>query len=389
MGAARTRKLLRLACALAIGLAAGCAKEKPPAERPAPQVGVVNVEAASLPHTLSFVAQTESSQRVDIIARVSGYLDRIAFQEGELVKEGQVLFQLDQKPFQAQVDAAQGELRAQQARFATASANLARIKPLAQQDAVSKADLDRAQGDYDAANAAVFAAGAKLREAQINLGYTAIRSPVTGLASRSLQRQGAYVNSVAESAKLTYVAVLDPVWVNFSASQNQIAKMKDMVEKGQLVLPAGRDFAVELIMADGAAYPYKGQVSFADPSFSQDTGSFLVRAVLPNPKRELRPGMFVTAKVTGGTRPNAIVIPQLAVQQGSNGHLVYVVKPDGTAEVRPVVVGDYIGDKNIVVVDGLRAGDRLVVDGALKVVPGQPVQVVDAGAAAGASAGKK
>jgi len=160
-------------------------------------------------------------------------------------------------------------------------------------------------------------------------------------------------------------------------SQNQTAKLKDMMEKKQLVAPPNLDFEVEIILSDGAVYPERGRINFADPSFSQETGSFLVRAQLPNTKKELRPGMFVTARLLGATRPDAIIIPQLAVQQGSNGHLVYVVKQDGTAEVRPVVVGDYQGDKDIVIMSGLQGGDRVVVDGALRVVPGQPVRIVE------------
>lgn len=361
---------------LALVLAA-CSKEAPQAQRPVPEVSVVAVEPQTIPYVMTFVAQTESSRQVDIVARVSGYLDRIAYREGELVKEGQVLFQLDAKPFQAELDAAKGELLAQQARFATAKANLERVKPLAELDALSRADLDRAQGDYDAANAAVFAARAKVRAAEINLGYTTIRAPVTGLASRSSQRQGAYINAMSESARLTYVAALDPIWVNFSVSQNQATKLRDLVQKGLLNAPANLDFDVEVVLSDGSVFPHEGHISFADPSFSQETGSFLVRAVLPNPKEELRPGMFVTARLTGANRPNAIVVPQLAVQQGSNGHLVYVVKPDGIAEVRPVVVGDYQGEKDIVILDGLHAGDRVVVDGALRVVPGQPVKLIE------------
>jgi len=361
----------------ALLLAAGCSKEAPRPQRPVPEVTVVTVKPQTIPYVMSFVAQTESSRQVDIVARVSGYLDKIAYREGELVKEGQVLFQLDPKPFRAQLDAAKGELLAQQARFTTAKANLERVKPLAALDALSKADLDRAQGDYDSANAAVFAAQAKVKEQELNLGYATIFAPVTGLASRSSQRQGAYINAMSESAKLTYVAALDPIWVNFSVSQNQTTKMKDMVEKKQMVPPPKLDFEVEILLSDGKAYPQKGHISFADPSFSQETGSFLVRAQLPNTNQELRPGMFVTAKLYGATRPDAVVIPQLAVQQGSNGHLVYVVKQDGAAEVRPVVVGDYQGDKDIVIMSGLQAGDRVVVDGALRVVPGQPVKIVE------------
>jgi membrane fusion protein (multidrug efflux system) len=244
-------------------------------------------------------------------------------------------------------------------------------------DAVSRADLDKAQGEHDSANAAVFAARAKVKEQELNLGYTTIESPVTGLASRSSQRQGAYINAQSESAKLTYVAALDPVWVNFSVSQNQTTKLRDMVEKKLLVPPPNLDFEVEVALSDGTVYPHKGRINFADPSFSQETGSFLVRAVLPNPDRQLRPGMFVTARLYGATRPNAIVVPQLAVQQGSNGHLVYVVKPDGVAEIRPVVVGDYQGEKDIVIMAGLQGGERVIVDGALRVVAGQPVKLAE------------
>jgi len=371
-----TRVLLPAAAVLA--LVAGCSKEAPTAQRPPPQVSVLSLKAQTIPMSQTFVAQTESSRQVDIVARVSGYLDRIAYAEGEVVKEGDLLFQIDPKPFQAQLQSAEGELLAQKARLTTAKANLDRTRPLARMDALSRADLDKAQGDFDSSNAAVFAAQAKVRAQELNLGYTTITSPVTGLAGRASQRQGAYINSMSDGAKLTYVAALDPMWVNFSVSQNQMAKVREMVEKKQLVLPAGQDLEVELVMSDGGAYPQKGRINFADPSFSQDTGAFLVRAVINNPQRVLRPGMFVNAKVEGLMRPDAIVLPQLAVQQGPNGHFVYVVKQDNTAEVRPVKGGEYYGDKDIVIVEGLKAGDRVVTDGMLKVAPGKPVQIAPA-----------
>jgi membrane fusion protein (multidrug efflux system) len=340
-------------------------------------VTVLTVTPRDISYTPSFVAQTESSRQVDIVARVSGFLDRIAYQEGDLVKEGQVLFQLDPKPFKAQLEAARGELQAQQARFKTASANLKRVKPLTEQDALSQADLDRAQGEFDASKAAVFAASAKVKEAELNFSYTTIHSPVTGLASRSLQREGAYVNAMTETANLTYVAAIDPIWVTFSVSQNLMARWREESQKELIVMPKSLDYEVELVLPDGTPFAERGKINFADPSFSQDTGSFMVRAVLPNPERELRPGMFVTAYLKGALRPNAVVVPQLSVQQGSNGHIVYVIKPDDTAEVRPVVVGDYEGEKDIVIVTGLQAGDRIVVDGVLKVVPGQPVKIME------------
>ncbi len=379
--------LWRLALPLAaVAVAAGCSKQAPPPPpRPAPEVSIITMQPRTIPYVVNYVAQTESSRQVDIVARVSGFLDKIAYKEGDLVRDGQLLFQLDPKPFKAQLEAARGELQAQKARFTTAEATLARVKPLAQQNALSQADLDKAQGEFDAAKAAVFSAQAKVTEAELNLGYATIRSPVTGLASRSVQREGAYLNSMSADAKLTYVAAVDPIWVTFSVSQNQTAKLRDMVATGQLVVPKNQQYDVELVLSDGRRYPYKGRISFADPSFSQDTGSFMVRAVMPNPKMELRPGMFVTAYLQGAVRPDAFVVPQLAVQQGSNGHLVYVVNDAGTAEVRPVVVGDYIGEKDIVVLSGLRAGDRVVVDGVLKVMPGKPVRIVEAGATGSAA----
>ncbi len=376
------------ALALAVLLAAGCSKEEPAAQRSAPVVTVMTVTPQAIPYSVSFVAQTESSRQVDIVARVSGFLDRIAYKEGELVQEGQLLFQLDPKPFQAQLEAARGELLAQQARHTTAAANLGRVKPLAQQNALSQADLDKTQGEFDASRAAVFSAQAKMKEAELNLGYTTIRSPVTGFSGRALQRQGAYINAVGDSAKLSFVSAVDPIWANFSMSQNQLATIRELAQKGQLVMPKNQNFEVELILSDGKPYAHSGKISFADPTFSQDTGSFQVRAVLPNTKRELRPGMFVTANVKGGTRPNAIVVPQLSVQQASKGHVVYVIKQDGTAELRPVVVGDYSGEHGILIASGLQAGDRVVVDGALKVVPGQPVKIAEPGAAKADEGGK-
>ena len=362
--------------AVAISIAPGCGKEPPPPPRPAHEVSVLTIEPKSIPYTPVFVAQTESSRQVNIVARVSGFLDRIAYQEGELVKQGQLMFQLDPKPFQAQFNAARGELESQQARYDTAQITYGRVKPLAEQDALPQTDLDRAKGELDAARAAVFSAQAKVDEARLNLGYATITSPVTGVAGRALQRQGAYVNSLADSANLTYVAALDPIWVNFSISQNQMARYKELTDKGLAVPPKDDNYDVELVMPGGVAYPRRGKIGFADPSFSQDTGSFLVRAVIPNPKSDLRPGMFVTARVLGALRPNAIVVPQLAVQQGNNGHLVYVVNASNVAELRPVVVGDYSGDKDIVIQNGLAKGDRVVVEGVMKVVPGQPVRVV-------------
>lgn len=371
-------KRLLLPAAAVLALAAGCGKQEAPAQRPPPQVSVVALKAQTIPMSPTFVAQTESSRQVDIVARVSGYLDRIAYAEGQVVKEGELLFQIDPKPFQAQLESATGELLAQKARLTTATATLRRVEPLVKQDALPQSDLDKATGEYESANAAVYSANARVTEAKLNLGYASIRSPVTGVASRSAQRQGAFINAQGDNAKLTYVATLDPMWVNFSVSQNQLAKWRDMMKKGQLLVPEKQAYQIELVMSDGALYPIQGKTNFADPSFDKDTGTFLVRSELANPKGELKPGMFVTARVIGATQPNAIVIPQLAVQQGANGHFAFVVNDKGVAEIRQVLLGDYQGGNDVVVLGGLRDGERLIVDGALKVVPGQPVKIVEA-----------
>ena len=335
MKAVMPPRLALAVIALSAAAVAGCSKEVAAPQRPPPEVSVLTVQPKTIPVVMSFVAQTESSRQVDIVARVSGFLDKIAYKEGELVKEGQLLFQLDPKPFQAQLEAARGELLSQQARFTTAEANLGRVKPLAQQNALSQSDLDKAQGDYDASKAAVFSARAKVTEAELNLGYATIRSPVTGLAGRASQREGAYLNAQSSDSKLTYVAAVEPIWVTFSVSQNQVAKNRDMVAKGEKVDPKDNNYEVELVLSDGARYPHRGRISFADPSFSQETGSFRCAGSCPTRRVDLKPGMFVTARLHGAVRPNAFVVPQLAVQQGSNGHLVYVVNKDGAAEIRP------------------------------------------------------
>jgi len=363
-------------------LLAACSEQKPAASKQAPEVGYLTVAPHDVPHTSNFIAQTESSRQVEIVARVAGFLDRIAYTEGAFVKEGQVLFQIDPKPFKAQLDAAQGELEAQKARLTTATATLQRVKPLAAQNALSQADLDRATGDFEMATAAVHSARAKVREAELNLEYATIRSPVNGVAGRALQREGAFVGTAVENAKLTYVAALDPIWVTFSVSQNQIELYRERLAKKELIPPAGEKYEIELVLPGNRIYPHRGRINFADPSFSQDTGSFMVRAAVPNPAKELRPGMFLTVNLHGAIRPAAVVLPQLAVQQGARGHFVVLANAQDQSEIRPVILGPYTGDKEIVITQGLKAGDRVIVDGFAHLAPNIPVKPIPADAKA-------
>lgn len=362
--------------AVGMGLLAGCGKESTAPARKPPDVTVMTVTARDTPVTFEFVAQTESSREVEIRARVAGFLDKRLYTEGDLVKTGQTLFQMDRKPFEAQLLSAQGQLSQQQARWEVAKAALARVRPLAAQNAVSKMDLDNAVGEERSTRAAVLAAEGTVRTAQLNLSYTTITSPLTGLSSYAKKQEGSYVTP-GESGLLTTVSQMDPIYVNFSLSENETLRYRDQIAKGQLKMPPRSDFVVEVVMADGSVAPERGHVNFLAPSFSPETGTFLVRAVLANPNALLRPGQFVKALAKGGTRPNAILVPQKAVLEGAKSHFVWVLNAEGKPEQRVVEVGEWQGD-NWFISQGLKAGERIVVDGAIRVTPGGPLNIVDA-----------
>jgi len=354
----------------------GCSKKEPStAQAPASEVVAVTVQPKTVPAIFPFVAQIQSSHQVDVMARVNGFLEKISYQEGEPVKQGQVLFLLDKKPFVAAVNAARAAVDIRKSQLFTAKASLDRIKPLADQNAASKSDLDNAIGNFKTAEAGLQQDQANLDKALLDLSYTTITSPVSGVASQALIREGGYIAAGSSSAKLTYVAKLDPAWVDFSVSQNEQAKMRQAVDSGEIVGPKENRFTVELELSDGRRYPLAGVVNFADPSFNKDTGTYLVRAEISNPKGVLRPGMFVKAYLKGATRPNALTIPQRAVQQTSNGHVVFVANDKGLAEVRPVVVGEWV-EQDWIINKGLKAGDRVIVDGFMKLTPGAPVKLV-------------
>lgn len=345
----------------------GCSKEeaKPPA-RPV-EVSVVKIEPRDTPITFEYVAQTQSSHQVEIRARVNGFLEKRVYKEGAIIKAGQTLFLLDKKPFQAQVDAAAAALSRQKAALETARRNLERVKPLAERNALSKKDLDDAVGSHESLAAAVEQAEAELRTAQLNLSYCTINSPVTGITGAALQQDGAYVN--AQNSHLTSVAVLSPIWVNFSLSENEMQDYRDQIAKKLIIPPADGNYQVEIIMVDGALFPQKGRIAFAAPSYNAKTGTFLIRADVENPGGVLRPNQYVRVRLKGAIRPNAILVPQRAVQQGAKGHFVWVVDGSNKAEYRPVVVGDWHGN-DWFIIEGLRAGEQIVVDGGLTLHPG-------------------
>ena len=369
-------------------LLAGCDNNaKQEASAPAAKVTVIKAEAQDTPIVVEFVGKTASSRRVEIRSRVEGFLEKRLYTEGSVIQAGDVLFEMDKKPFEAQLDAAKAELLQQQARMKTAKANLDRVEPLVKQNAVAKKELDDALGGFQTASAAVEAAKAKVVQAELDLGYCTITSPVTGISSYATQREGAYISYGA--GPLTYVAQVDPIWIEFSVSENQILQSRQQFSEQRIVEPEGGKFEVEVVLADGSVFPHTGEITFADASLSEKTGTFLIRAEVKNPgaekdgdnslsrkmSTEMRPGQFVRARLKGAMRPKAILVPQPAVQQGAKGSFVWIIK-DGKAEYQPVEVGPWHED--LWFIDkGLSAGDVVVVGGALKLRAGVPVEIVE------------
>ncbi|NLW35202.1 MAG: efflux RND transporter periplasmic adaptor subunit [Syntrophorhabdus aromaticivorans] len=365
-----------------------CTKQKKTSTPPPPAVTVMDIVQKDVPVVAEYVAQTQSSRLVNIQARVSGFLDKRMYTEGSVVKQGQVLFQMDPKPFKVQLDQARAALAKQAAALETARLNLARIKPLTEQNALSRKDLDDATGQYQSAAAATEQAKAQVETAKLNLSYTTITSPVTGVSSSARQADGTYINP--QNSLLTTVAVLSPMWVNFSLSENEMQKYRDQVAKGLLRFPKGERFTVEVVLVDGSIHPYTGEITFAEPSYNAQTGTFLIRASVNNPAGILRPNQYVRARLKGSVRPKAILVPQRAVQQGSKGHFVWVVDKENKVEQRPVVVGDWQGD-DWFIFEGLKNGEKVVTDGGLTLRPGMSVTTKpygtgqEAGAAGGVS----
>ena len=355
---------------------AACHKQAAEIPHQAIEVTVMTVSPQDTPVDFEFTAQTESSREVEIRARVDGFLDKRVYTEGQLVHTGQTLFLMDPKPFEAVLQSAKGQLAQQQARLTVAKANLARVVPLVAQNALSQKERDDAIGSEKEAEAAVIAAKGQVQTAELNLSYTTIKSPLTGLSSFARQQDGSYVTAAA-TGLLTTVYQLDPMWVNFSISENELLAYRDQIGKNQLRFPAHDDFEVTVILADGTVFPSRGRINFANPAFSTQTGTFLVRASFANPQGRLLPGQFVRARVSGAVRPDAILIPQRAVLQGSKSHFVWVVDNDSKGHQRVVETGSWHGD-DWFITDGLKAGERIVVDGAIRVVADTPLKISQA-----------
>lgn len=385
--APRARALLPVFAAL---LLAACGEQQqgggfhapPPAE-----VTTIKLAPRTLPATYEYVGQTTGSKEVEVRARVTGILEKKLFQEGSPVKAGQVLFMIDPRELQAQAEAQAAEVQRAQAQLAWQNREVARLKPLAERKAVGQKEADDAASNAAIAAAQLRAAEAKLAEIRLNLGYTRVTAPISGLSSRAPKSEGSLVT--ANDTLLTTISQVDPMWIPFSIAENEQLALNRAVREGRLTLPKDNAFDVQVLLADGSTLDRKGRINFADTRINPSTGTFEMRAEVANKDGLLKPGQFVRVRLLGATRNNALAVPQVAVLDNPQGKFVYVVDKDkdghSIAAVRTVTLGNWVteGDKQLWVVEsGLKPGDEVIVDGVARLMrPNSPIKVVPPGSA--------
>lgn len=352
---------------LAALLAAACGKEQKAQAPPSPTVDVATVIRKDIPVYSQWVGTADGLVNATIRAQVTGYLLKQNYRDGDLVREGQVLFEIDPRTFQAAVDAATGALAQAQARWDTAKATLERVRPLAARNAVSQKDLDDAIGAEESTRASVESAKAQLEEAQLNLGFTKITSPVSGIAGIAKAQVGNLVGP-GQIQELTTVSTVDPIKVYFSISEQEYMRFRSGGFSQGKALRA-EDLPLELILADGSVYPHKGKVSLADRQVDVKTGTLRIGALFPNPGNLLRPGQFALVRATMETKRGALLVPQRAVSELQGKFLIAVVGADNTVEMRPVTPAERVG--SLWVIDkGLKPEETVVVEGLQKVRTG-------------------
>lgn len=364
--------------------AAGCGK-KEAMVLPAPEVFVTQAVAKDVPVTMELIGQTAGSKDVEIRARVEGYLETVNFREGDFVKEGDLLYQIDPKPFQAAVANAKAQVATMQARLGQTETEVARMKPLADQQAVSRRDYDNSVSARDAALAQLDAAKAALDKAQLDLGYTTIKAPISGLADLTKVKAGNLVGR-GESTLLTTISVVDPIY--FTASITEA----DYLMFAQSDRQAGKRPAT-LVLADGSVYAEKGRLDAVQRAIDSKTGTLALRLLFPNPERILRPGQFGKIQFVSETLPGAVCVPQKAVSELQGVFQVVVVGAGNKAEIRTVKMGPRTGEL-WVVKEGLKAGETVVVEGLQQVKPGaevkpKPVEEAKAASAEAAAPAEK
>jgi len=355
--------LLVIPTLMSLAVVAGCSKGPTKAPEP-PVVEVTTVIQKDVPVYREWIGTLDGMVNATIRAQVQGYLIKQNYREGDLVRRGQVLFEIDPRTFQAALEQAKGQLEAQQARWTTAKANLARVKPLAEQNAVSKKDLDDSIGAEHSARAAVLSAQASVDKAKLDLGFTKITSPLDGIAGLAKAQIGNLVGP-GGMEELTTVSTVNPIKVNVQVSeQDYLRGGRDMKRIEQL--------NGELILADGSLYPQKGKFWFADRQVDVKTGTMRLVAIFPNQNNFLRPGQYGRIRVASFVRKDALLVPQRAVMEIQGKFMVAVVGTDNKAEIRPVKTGERVDDLWIIL-EGIKPGERVVVAGVQKVRSGMPV----------------
>ena len=373
-----------LAPLVLFALLAGCEPKAQPPGPPPPAVTVITAEPRQVAVTYEYVGQTAGYREVEVRARVTGIVQRRNYKEGNPVKRGESLFTIDPEPFRVAVARAEADLGVTQARLEQARRDVARLKPVLEAKAVSQKELDDAMSAARIAEAEVKSAQARLNEAKLNVGYTRVESPISGVSSRAAVSEGTLVSG--PNVLLTTVTQIDPMYVIFGIPDREYLAIRRDVEAGRLKLPAGNRFKTTVKLADGSIYAKSGDMNFTDVRVNSQTGTSEARAEFANAQHQLRAGEFVRVVLEGAVRPSAIVVPQRAVLEGPKDKFVYVVNAESKVEPRPVQVGEWAGD-GWIIESGLKAGDRVVVDGVMKIGPGAPVQVAAGDAKSAPQAG--
>jgi membrane fusion protein (multidrug efflux system) len=387
-------RFLPLALALIV---VGCGKSQPQGAGfhgfPPAEVTVQAAELRTFPVSFEYVGQTAGSKDVEVRARVTGIIEKRLYQEGSFVKSGQTLFAIDAKPYEAQVAAARAEVARAEAQKAQADRELARLRPLAERKAIGQKEADDAASAADLAAAAVKSAQAKLAEISLNLGYTKVVAPISGLSSRAQKSEGSLATQ--NETLLTTISQIDPIWIVFTISENEQLRLSRAVAQGQLTLPKDNAYEVTIQLSDGSTFPRRGKINFADTRVNPMTGTYEMRAEVPNGDGLLKPGQFVRVILRGAERKNVVAVPQVAVLDGPQGKFVYVAGKDkdgkDIAMPRPVVVGDWVdanADNLWVIESGLKPGDQVLVNGIAKLMPGGPIKLASAQGGAPAKTGE-
>ncbi len=352
----------------------GCKQEaaSTPA-RPIPEVEVITVTTQSVPDEPEFIGQTESSRPVEIRSQVTGIIKERSFQEGRDVKKGDRLYHIDPVPFQAALLSAKAKVAQSEARLVQAKQNLARVKPLLAEQAVSQKDVDDAVAEELAAKAALEAAKGDLVKAKFDFDNTLITAPIDGLIERTRVYEGRLVS--AQTDLLTIIHQVDPMYVTVSAPESFLLKRRRDIAAKKIQHPGVYQLRGIIIFLDGTTYPHEGILDLLDVSMRTETGSRPARVTFPNPDRILVPGQFVTVRFKGTVKTEAILVPQRAVQQGPKGSVVYVVSDGDKVEVRDVQATSWQGNQWLIE-EGLHAGEQVVVDGFQRIMPGVPVKPV-------------